>query len=345
MSNQSSACCRWNVVAILTLAYLVSFLERQILALMVSPIQADLLLSDTEISLLMGVAFSLFYAFMGIPLGRLADRTCRRNIIIIGITFWSIMPAACGLASKFTHLLIARIGVGAGEASLMPSAISMISDYFSRRERGRAKAFYDMGVSLGTGIAMVLGGAVISFVVNSPIVGIPFLGTLNTWQYVFFIISIPGLLVALVVLLAISEPVRAETLKTEKTNLSIAFMSRYMREQLNIYLPVYLALSLSTLVGYAYFSWVPTLFVRIFGWSMPEIGYAFGLIVLIAGPWGVILCGWLIDKLYREGILDASLRIALSGSVLTLPSLVALPLAPNAEWALIIIALTSLEAP
>ena len=113
-----------------------------------------------------------------------------------------------------------------------------------------------------------------------------------------------------------------------------------MREQLNIYLPVYLALSLSTLVGYAYFSWVPTLFVRIFGWSIPEIGYAFGLIVLIAAPCGVILCGWLIDKLYREGILDASLRIALSGSVLMLPSSVALPLAPNAEWALFFIALT-----
>ena len=98
---------------------------------------------------------------------------------------------------------------------------------------------------------------------------------------------------------------RTETLKTEETNLSIALVSRYMREQLNIYLPVYLALSLSTLVGYAYFSWVPTLFVRIFGWSIPEIGYAFGLIVLIAAPCGVILCGWLIDKLYREGILDA----------------------------------------
>ena len=204
VSNQSSACYRWYVVAILTLAYLVSFLDRQILALMVGPIKADLQLTDTEISLLMGVAFSLFYAFMGIPLGRLADRTCRRNIIIIGITFWSIMSAASGLALKFNHLLMARIGVGAGEASLTPSAISMISDYFSRHERGRAIAFYNMGVSLSTGIAMVLGGAVISFVVNSPIVDIPFLGTLNKWQYVFFIVSIPGLVLALVVLLTIS---------------------------------------------------------------------------------------------------------------------------------------------
>ena len=136
MSNQSNAFYRWYVVGMLTLAYLISFLDRQILALMVGPIKADLQLSDTEISLLMGAAFSLFYAFMGIPLGRLADRTNRRNIIIIGITFWSLMTAACGLASKFIHLFVARIGLGAGEASLTPSAISIISDYFSRRERG-----------------------------------------------------------------------------------------------------------------------------------------------------------------------------------------------------------------
>ena len=187
MSDQSSSTYRWYVVGILTLSYLVSFLDRQILALMVGPIKVDLQLSDTEISLIMGVAFSLFYAFMGIPLGWLADRTNRRNIIIVGITFWSLMTAACGLASTFIHLFLARIGVGAGEASLTPSAISIISDYFSRQDRGRAIATYNMGVSLGTGIAMVLGGVVISFVVDSPYVELPLIGTLSTWQYLSLI--------------------------------------------------------------------------------------------------------------------------------------------------------------
>ena len=342
MSNQSNAFYRWYVVGMLTLAYLISFLDRQILALMVGPIKADLQLSDTEISLLMGAAFSLFYAFMGIPLGRLADRTNRRNIIIIGITFWSLMTAACGLASKFIHLFVARIGLGAGEASLTPSAISIISDYFSRRERGRAIAVYNMGVSLGTGIAMVLGGAVISLAVDGPSVEVPMLGTIRTWQYIFFDVSILGLLVATVIFFTIFEPSRTETMETNETSFSIAFVFNFMRERLDIYLPVYLALSLSTLVGYAYFSWVPTLFARIYGWSIPEIGYAFGVIVLIAGPSGVIICGWLVDTLYRRGKYDASLQISLAGSALMLPSAIGLPLAPTAEWALLAVALTML---
>ena len=337
MSNQSSPTYRWYVVGILTLSYLVSFLDRQILALMVGPIKADLQLSDTEISLIMGVAFSLFYAFMGIPLGWLADRTNRRNIIIVGMIFWSLMTAACGLASKFIHLFLARIGVGAGEASLTPSAISIISDYFSRQDRGRAIATYNMGVSLGTGIAMVLGGVVISFVVDSPYVELPIIGTLSTWQYIFFVVSIPGLLVAIVIFFTISDPIRTETLTTHETQFSIVFVFKYMQKNFDVYFPIYTALSLSTLVGYAYFSWIPTVFVRIYGWDIPEIGYAFGLIVLIAGPSGVIICGWLVDLLYNNGKYDASVRIALAGSAITLPSAVGLPLAPNAEWALIIV--------
>ena len=337
MSNQSTPLYRWYVVGILTLSYLVSFLDRQILALMVGPIKADLQLSDTEISLIMGVAFSLFYAFMGIPLGWLADRTNRRNIIVVGITFWSLMTAACGLASKFIHLFLARIGVGAGEASLTPSAISIISDYFSRQDRGRAIATYNMGVSLGTGIAMVLGGVVISFVADSPYVELPLIGTLSTWQYIFFVVSIPGLLVAIVIFFTISEPIRTETLSTHETEFSIVFVFKYMQKNFDVYFPIYLALSLSTLVGYAYFSWIPTVFVRIYGWDIPEIGYAFGLVVLIAGPSGVIICGWLVDLLYKRGKYDASVRIALAGSAITLPSAFGLPFAPNAEWALIIV--------
>ena len=337
MSNQSTPLYRWYVVGILTLSYLVSFLDRQILALMVGPIKADLQLSDTEISLIMGLAFSLFYAFMGIPLGWLADRTNRRNIIVVGITFWSLMTAACGLASKFIHLFLARIGVGAGEASLTPSAISIISDYFSRQDRGRAIATYNMGVSLGTGIAMVLGGIVISFVADSPYVELPLIGTLSTWQYIFFVVSIPGLLVAIVIFFTISEPIRTETLSTHETEFSIVFVFKYMQKNFDVYFPIYLALSLSTLVGYAYFSWIPTVFVRIYGWDIPEIGYAFGLVVLIAGPSGVIICGWLVDLLYKRGKYDASVRIALAGSAITLPSAFGLPFAPNAEWALIIV--------
>ena len=133
----------WYVVGVLTFAYLVSFLDRQILALMVGPIQADLSLSDTQMSLLMGLAFSIFYVFMAVPLGRLADQTVRRNILIGGVTLWSAMTAACGLAGNYWQLFLARMGVGVGEASLTPSATSMIADYFPPGVRGKALATYN----------------------------------------------------------------------------------------------------------------------------------------------------------------------------------------------------------
>ena len=156
----------WYVVVILTLAYMVSFIDRQILALLIEPIKADLGLSDTGISLLLGLAFGLFYTLMGIPLGRLADRRSRRAIIAIGITIWCFMTAGCGLAKNYGQLFVARMGVGVGEASLTPSALSLISDYFPQGRRGRAIGFYNMGISLGVGVAMILGGLVVAYALD-----------------------------------------------------------------------------------------------------------------------------------------------------------------------------------
>ena len=200
----------WYVVGVLTFAYLVSFLDRQILALMVAPIQADLSLSDTQMSLLMGLAFSIFYVFMAVPLGRLADQTVRRNIIIGGVTLWSAMTAACGLAGNYWHLFLARMGVGVGEASLTPSATSMIADYFPPGVRGKALATYNAGVSLGTGFAMVFGGMVITYVSTSERHVLPIIGSVAAWQYVFFLVALPGLLVVLL-MLTVREPARQET--------------------------------------------------------------------------------------------------------------------------------------
>ncbi|MBT6960110.1 MAG: MFS transporter, partial [Rhodospirillaceae bacterium] len=130
----------WYVVVILTLAYVVSFIDRQIMALMVEPIRRDLDISDTQISLLLGLAFAIFYTVLGIPLGRLADTYNRRKIIIVGVVVWCAMTAACGLARNYVQLFAARIGVGVGEAALSPSALSMISDYFPKETRARAVA-------------------------------------------------------------------------------------------------------------------------------------------------------------------------------------------------------------
>ena len=204
----------WYVVVVLTLAYTVSFIDRQIMALMVEPIRRDLGISDTQMSLLLGLAFAIFYTLLGIPIARLADRYSRRLIIASGITIWCLMTAACGLARNYTQLFAARIGVGVGEAALSPSALSMISDYFPKETRGRAVAFYTMGIAMGVGLAMIIGGQVIALVSAAPPVVLPVLGELYAWQTVFLVVGLPGLLMA-VLMKTVKEPVRREGLKTE----------------------------------------------------------------------------------------------------------------------------------
>ena len=324
---------RWYVVGVLTFAYLVSFLDRQILALMVGPIQEDLMLSDTQISLLMGLAFSIFYIFMAVPLGRLADNSVRRNIIIGGVTLWSLMTAACGLAGSYWHLFLARMGVGVGEASLTPSATSMIADYFPSGARGKALATYNAGVSLGTGFAMVFGGLIITYVSTSERHVLPVVGGVAAWQYVFFLVALPGLLVVLL-MLTVREPARQET-SAAAQNLSFRDVLTYLYGRRKIYIPLFLGMSVNTIVGYALFSWIPTSFARVHGWTMGDIGLGYGLIILATGPLGVFIAGSLIDKLHRAGQHNAELKVALLSIAICLPGVVYLPLAATGQAALI----------
>lgn len=153
----------WTTVTILMIAYVLSFIDRQILNLLVEPIRRDLVISDTQMSLLMGLSFALFYTICGIPLGRLADTSNRRGLIAIGVLFWSAATAACGMAKLYWQFLICRIGVGVGEAALSPAAYSLIADSFPPERRATAISVYSMGVYLGSGIAFLLGGLVIQF--------------------------------------------------------------------------------------------------------------------------------------------------------------------------------------
>ena len=323
---------RWYVVGVLTFAYLVSFLDRQILALMVGPIQEDLMLSDTQMSLLMGLAFSIFYIFMAVPLGRLADNSVRRNIIVGGVTLWSLMTAACGLAGSYWHLFLARMGVGVGEATLTPSATSMIADYFPSGARGKALATYNAGVSLGTGFAMVFGGLIITYVSTSERHVLPIVGSVAAWQYVFFLVALPGLLVVLL-MLTVREPARQET-SASAQNLSFRDVLTYLYGRRKIYIPLFLGMSVNTIVGYALFSWIPTSFARVHGWTMGDIGLGYGLIILATGPLGVFIAGSLIDKLHRAGQHNAELKVALLSIAICLPGVVYLPLAATGQAAL-----------
>ncbi|HJL81007.1 MAG TPA: MFS transporter, partial [Gammaproteobacteria bacterium] len=199
----------WYAVIILTIAYIVSFLDRQILALVVQDVKTDLDLSDTQVSLLLGFAFALFYTTMGIPIGRLADKKSRRAIIATGITIWCLMTAACGLARNYTQLFLARVGVGVGEATLSPSGLSMISDYFPAEKRGKALGFFNMGVSVGSGIAFIGGGQIIAYVSDAPPIILPYIGEIFAWQALFLLVGLPGLIVA-VLMRTVKEPSRKD---------------------------------------------------------------------------------------------------------------------------------------
>lgn len=197
----------WYVVGVLMVAYVFSFIDRQILNLLVGPIRRDLGISDTGMSVLMGFSFAVFYTAFGLPLGRIADSRSRRGLIGFGMAFWSLMTAACGLAQRYWQLVLLRIGVGVGEASLSPAAYSLIMDYFPPARRSLAISVYSMAIYLGAGLALLLGGVVIQVTSVAPSVGVPLLGEIRSWQAVMLAVGLPGLLAALL-LLTVREPLR-----------------------------------------------------------------------------------------------------------------------------------------
>ncbi len=330
----------WYVVGVLTLSYILAFLDRQIMALMVGPIKRDLGISDTEMSLLLGLAFALFYTILGLPIGRWADKGSRRAIIGWGITVWCIMTAACGLAKNYTTLFLARIGVGVGEATLAPSALSLISDYFPKEKRGRAISFYNAGVGLGAALALILGGQIIQYVAAAPPVTLPILGQMYAWQTVFFVVGIPGLLVALL-MLTVREPYRRGKMKVagaQSDDIPVSEVVKFLKQRWKMFASHFIGMSVVTILGYAYFSWLPTMFIRTWSWTIGEISFAYGIIMLVTVPLGANLGGWLSDRFYKKGHKDGHMRANLYGVILlmAIPYPLA-PLMPTPELALMVV--------
>lgn len=337
----------WYIVVVLFLAYTCSFVDRIIMSLLVEPIKRDLVLSDTQFSLLHGFAFAIFYTFMGLPLGRLADRANRKWIISIGVFLWSLMTAICGITKTFTTLFIARIGVGVGEAALSPSAYSMISDYFPPKKRGVPISTYSMGVFFGGGIAFILGGYVVQLTSGAADVILPIIGSVRPWQLTFFVVALPGLLV-LLLLLTIKEPLRRDVVSlsddaaaqpTEPTiRETLAFVIRNKR----VYGSVLLGFALLATASYGFFTWSPSFLIRTFGWEASSAGYSFGLIVLTLGTGGTLLGGILADRLLARGRLDANMYVSMfAGATILIFGCLA-PLMPNAQLALLFLAPTVL---
>ncbi len=320
----------WYGVFVLLIAYLFSFVDRIILGLLVVPIQADLGVSDAAMGLLLGIAFAIFYTLMGLPIGWLADRFSRRGIIAIGIFLWSLATAACGLAGSFLQLFTARVGVGVGEAALSPSAFSMIADYFPKQRLGKALGVYSSGAFFGAGLAFLIGGAALGVVTQMGEVALPIVGVLKPWQLTFFIVGLPGLVVA-VMMMTVHEPARRGL--SEKP-IAAAEVFRFLRVNWRLFMAHLVGFSLLSLVVVVVLTWGPTLFVRVHGYSQPEVGLKLGLILFFLSSGGVLAGGWLADRWQRAGHVDAPLRVGILAGLTSVPFAVAGNLAANADVAI-----------
>lgn len=282
----------WFVVICLMLAYAVALVDRQILALLIKPIRSDLGLTDVQFSLLVGFAFVLFYSTMGLFCGRLADTINRRNMIVVGMVLWSIATAACGLAQDFKQLFVARMMVGVGEAVLSPAAYSIIADYFPKERRASAAAAYSMAITLGNGGALLFGGVAIATLAHGDTAVVPLMGEVRSWQAVLFIVAIPGLFVA-ALMLFVKEPWRRET---ERGTGSFAEALAFMRSHAATLALVIVAFALNGLVTYCMNTWTPATFMRVYGWSASRIASAQGIILMVFGTIGIWAGGWWVGR-------------------------------------------------
>ena len=326
----------WYVVIILTILYMLSFVGRTILSLLVGSIKRDLGISDTRIGLLQGLSFALFYTIMGLPLGRLADTRSRRNLIAAGVVVWSLFTSFCSAAKSFWSLFLTRIGVGVGEAGLSPAAYSLITDYFPPERLGVAISVYYMGVFLGSGLALLLGGIVVDTMARIHTVTLPLLGTIASWRVTFLIVGLPGLVFALLAY-TIKEPLRRGMLKSAQGNAAhLTFRQSFgqMRLRWQSLGGISLAMVFQSMANYALVSWGPTYFLRVHGWTPGQSGKALAVIFLIAGCGGMYTGGRLSDYWQKRGLDEAPMRVMVIGAAFTIVLLPVGMLLSDIRWTL-----------
>ncbi len=316
----------WYAVFALALAVMVNFLDRGIFTLLVKPIKADLGLSDVQISLIMGFAFTFFYAILGLPVARLVDRGNRKKIMAIGIAIWSAMTALCGFAGSFIQLFLARVGAGVGETTSGPSAYSMLSDFFPPQKLPRAIAGMNIGFVAGSGLSLVLGAFVIGFVGDRPEIVIPVLGTFRSWQVVLLLVGSPGLLVA-AIMLTVREPPRHGVQHRESQPIMAVF--QLMRQHWRVFIPMFAGLALRSVQMFGLGMWGPAFYQRTYGWSATQIGYVSGASLMIAMPLGLFFGSWLSEYYWKQGRHDANIRVVVISTAISVPLGIFAPLLPS----------------
>jgi MFS family permease len=305
-----------------------------VLSLLVDPIRADLHISDTQVSLLLGIAFALVYGTAGIPIGMLADRISRRNLIAAGVVIWSTGTIACGLSRGFGELFLSRIIVGLGEGALAPAAISLISDYFPPDRRGTAVALFLSGIAMGSGVAILIGGAVLH-AIQASAAHAGWLTAFAPWRMVLLLIGAPGYLWALVILIIREPPRRNASMEGAAADATTVSTPRANQAQpmLRWVAPLYISIAAASLVDNAVGAWAPTLLIRNFARDPAQIGMQLGALLTLGFGSGVLIGGALADRAAVHGGWPRKLWTSLLVSLLILPAS-ALISAPSFGWAM-----------
>lgn len=312
-------------LALLTLVYIFSCIDRQVLSILLEPIKHEFGASDTQMGLLTGLAFGLLYALLGIPVGRLADTRNRRNIVALCCGIWSLATLICGFATQYWHMLIARMSVAVGEAGGMAPSISIVSDSYPPKMRSFAISLFMMGPNLGTLVGLALGGVVAQY---------------YGWRSVFLVFGIPGIILALLVYLLAQEPVRGayeQARATPATPSPASAPREPMLRQVWRLLGmkplrcVCLACGMAGIAGYGYAMWAPSFFMRSHGMSISHAGLVFGLASGVGAVFGAMFCGWLSDRLTQR---DTRWQLALAaiGTLCAVPAGIAVFFWPVADF-------------
>ncbi|AFU98225.1 spinster family MFS transporter [Simiduia agarivorans] len=279
---------RLYVLALLTLAYVFNFVDRQIISILQEPIKQEFALSDTQLGVLNGFVFAIFYVGFGIPIARWADVGKRKNIIALAISLWSLMTALCGMAQSYLQLLAARIGVGIGEAGCSPPAHSMISDIFPQKFRATAMATYSLGINIGILVGLLLGG---------------WLNELYGWRVALFAVAAPGILIALLIKFTVDEPTRLSIKQENAAQETVPFLqvvAHFWQQRTVRWLAI--GAGLSSFVGYGLANWLPSFLVRLHGMGTGEIGSWLAMIAGVGGALGTFAGGYLADRLSEKNV-------------------------------------------
>jgi MFS family permease len=320
----------WYAAVFLTLAASLSTIDRQVLSLMIGPIRRDLQISDTEMGVIGGLAYTLLYTFCTLPAAWLADRGSRRAVATGAMFLWSVMTASCGLAQSFVTLFLARMGVGIGEAGLAPASYSMLSDLFPKGSLPIALGLLNAAPFLGVGVANILGGALVQHFETAPPVVLPVIGMVKSWQFTFILLGLPGVLMALLGRFSLREPARrGRAVGDGHVPLTLAQVAEFISGRWKFLTLMFIAYICLSIQGWALFFWVVEFLVRERGVPRAQVGLIYGSMAMILGFAGAILSGALAARLLQRGNADTLMKLVIAAVVILGPLAIVMPMAPK----------------